>query len=96
MRVFGTPVVPPVSNTNTGLPAEPARYPALDRAAAKPFVLEQIEMSKVVERLDALARFHELLVYSSQNGLPVAAIEVPRDDFPHPGIERFPSGLNLC
>ena len=49
MRVFGVPVVPPVSKTKTGLPASPFGHPALHRTAAQPLVLERAEALQIGE-----------------------------------------------
>src|SRR5262249_48486547 len=72
---------------------EAFRNPALHRAAAQPFVLEQPEPLQLVERLHFAARVESGLLRELQPERRAGRrIEMPVDDLANPGVERLARG----
>ena len=81
------------------------RHPAAHRPAAQPLVLEEAELVEVGVAVDVRAadRSRSRFARSSQNGQPVAGIEMPADDLAHvrrraaraPSESRYPTWAGI-
>ena len=71
------------------LAGQPLRDPALDRAAAKPLVLERAELAEVAEAANLTPGIpSELLRVIEPEGTAGRRIEVPADDVADARVER--------
>ena len=88
-RLFGTPVVPPVSNTYTGIARQPSRHPAAHRTSAQPFVLKRRKFASRSSKpwisfRGSQSQLGGKLQPERTSGL---RIEVPLDDLAHMSIK---------
>ena len=88
-RVFGVPVVPPVSNTNTGLPASPFGIQRCTGPPRSHSSSNRPELREIAEAADLPPRVPpELLRVIEPERTAGRGIEVPVHDLAHPGVER--------